>query len=277
MQEKLKRAMVAIQGVKIPELPDEILELEREITSKFANISNVADIIEKNTTLSGELLKIAKTPAMKVPQPCNSIREAVAALGLDRVYNLVVASALKNVFGQKGLIKDIMDHSVDVAFCMADIAEWVDGVSRDEAYMFGLFHNGGSLLLASKNEEKYASIFSNSMSRPVSILLAEEKVFRSNHAMVGVLLAKRWKLPLDMIQAIMLHHTPECSKIKNDKVRAMVAMVKVANSIVAEISLGAYRGDEMIAYEEDGLAELMIPYEVVTEIRNAVMSYTFKS
>lgn len=277
MQEKLKRAMVAIQGVQIPELPEEILELEREITSKFANISNVADIIEKNTTLSGELLKVVKMPAMNVPQPCNSIRDAVASLGLDKVYNLVVATALKNVFGQKGLIKDIMDHSVDIAFCMADIAEWVDGVSRDEAYMFGLFHNGGALLLASKNEKRYATLFSNSMSRPVSILAAEERAFFSNHAMIGVLLAKRWKLPLDMIQAIMLHHTPECSKIKNDKVRALVAMVKVANSIVAEISLGAYRGDEMVAYEEDGLEELMIPYEVVAEIRNVVMSYTFKS
>ena len=82
MQEKLKRAMVAIQGVKIPELPEEILELDRELSSKFANISNVADIIEKNTTLSGELMKIVNSPAMKIPQTCKSIREAVAALGL---------------------------------------------------------------------------------------------------------------------------------------------------------------------------------------------------
>ena len=121
MQEKLKRAMVAIQGVKIPELPEEILELDRELSSKFANISNVADIIEKNTTLSGELMKIVNSPAMKIPQACKSIREAVAALGLNNVYNYVVASALKNLFGEKGLIKDIMDHSVDIAFCMAEI------------------------------------------------------------------------------------------------------------------------------------------------------------
>jgi len=276
MQDKLKRAMVAIQGVKIPELPEEILELEREITSKFANVSNVTAIIEKNTTLSGELLKIVNSPAMKLGS-CSSIREAVTSLGLDNVYNLVVASALKNLFGKKGLLQDIMDHSVDVAFCMADISDWVDGLSRDEAYMFGLFHNSGALLLASKNEKNYAPLFSNSMSRPVSILALEEQAFGSNHAMIGVLMAKKWTLPVEMIQAIMLHHTPFCSKIKNDKVRAMVAMVKVANSIIAEISLGAYRGDEMKAYEKDGLDELMIPFEVVSEIRTAVMSYTFKS
>ncbi|MBN2866977.1 MAG: HDOD domain-containing protein [Thiotrichales bacterium] len=277
MQDKLKRAMVAIQGIKIPELPDEILELDKEINSKFANISNVADIIEKNTTLSGELMKIVNSPIMKLKVPCRSIREAVGALGLDNVYNLLVAAALQNLFGQKGLIKDIMDHSVDVAFCMADIAEWVEGVSRDEAYMFGLFHNSGALLLASKNEKKYATLFSNSMSRPISIIAAEETAFASNHTMVGVLMGKKWKLPIDMIQAIMFHHTPECSRIKNDKVRALVAMIKVANSIIAEISLGAYRGEEMKNYEQDGLEELMIPYEVVAEIRTAVMSYTMKN
>ena len=269
--------MVAIQGVKIPELPDEILELEREITSKFSNVANVSDIIEKNTTLSGELLKIVNSPIMKLRQPCTSIREAVGTLGLDNVYNLVVASALKNIFGQKGLLKDIMDHSVDVAFCMADISDWVEGISREEAYMFGLFHNSGALLLASKDEKRYAAIFSNSMSRPVSILAIEDKYFGSNHAMIGVLMGKKWKLPVEMIHATMLHHTPSCEKIINDKVRAMVAMVKVANSIIAEISLGAYRGDEMKAYERDGIEELAIPYEVVSEIRTAVMSYTFKS
>ena len=277
MQERLKRAVMAIKGVKIPELPEEILELDREINSKFANVANVADIIEKNITLSGEILKLVNSPIMKLRIPCSTIREAVDTLGLDKIYHLVVSVALQNLFGQKGLVKDVMDHSVDVAFCMADISEWVDDVTRDEAFMFGLFHNSGSLMLASKDEAAYAPVFSNSMSNPVSILALEEKMFASNHAMIGVLMAKKWRLPIDMIQATMLHHTPECSRIKNDKVRALVAMVKVANAIIAEISLGAYRGQEMKDYEEDGLKELMIPYEAVTEIRTAVMSYAFKS
>ncbi|MEA3405103.1 MAG: HDOD domain-containing protein [Pseudomonadota bacterium] len=276
MQNKLKQAMIAIHGVTIPELPDEVLLLEKEINSKFANVSTVSEIIEKNTTLSGELLKVVNSPIVKLREPCLSIRDAVGALGLDNIYNLVVASALKNLFGEAGLMKDIMDQSVDVAFCMADIAEWVDDVSRDEAYMLGLFHNSGALLLASKNEQRYSVLFSNSMSRPVSILALEEKTLGSNHAMVGVLMAKKWKLPIEMINAVMLHHTAECSRIKNDKVRAMVAMLKVANAIVAEISLGAYRGDEMRSYEEDGVEELMIPHEVVSEIRSAVISYNFK-
>jgi HD-like signal output (HDOD) protein len=198
-------------------------------------------------------------------------------MGLDNLYNLVVSAALKNMFGTKGLVKDIMDNSVDVAFCMADISDWVDGVTREEAYMLGLFHNVGAMMLAAKGDEVYESIFRNSMSRPLSTIDKEEQFYGSNHAMIGVLIGKKWHLPVNMLSAIMLHHNAQCSQIKNDHVRAMVAMIKIANAMVSDISLGAYRGEEMREYEKDGVDELMIPFSVITEIRTALMSYAFKS
>jgi len=276
MQQRFRDAMQAIQGQKIPELPEEILALESELKSKFASTATVASIIEKNTTLSGEVLRLVNSPIVKLREPVESIRDAVNVLGLDNIYNLVVSAAVKNILGGQGLLKDIMDNSVDVAFCMADISEWVDGVTRDEAYMLGLFHNAGALMLASKSEEKYEPLFRNSMSLPISVLSKEEKSFGSNHAIIGVLVGKKWNLPTEMLNAIMLHHNEKCERIQNDNVRAMVAMIKVANAIVAEISLGAYRGDEMRRYEEDGKEELMIEDSIVTEIRTALMSYTFK-
>jgi len=276
MQQKLRAAIKAIYGHKIPELPEEVLLLEKEVNSKFANTISVAEIIEKNTTLSGELLRIVNSPIIKLREPVNSIRDAVNVMGLDNIYNLLVSAAIKNMYGSSGLFKDIMDHSVDVAFCMADISEWVADVSRDEAYMLGLFHNAGALMLASINEEKYEPLFRNSMSLPVSSIAKEEAVFGSNHAMIGLLIAQKWHLPVNMLNAIMLHHTEKCERIKNDEVRAMVAMIKVANAIVSEISLGAYRGGEMRSYEKDGLQELLINDDVISDIRSALMSYSFK-
>ena len=277
MEQKLRNALAAIKGHKIPELPNEVLLLEKEIKSKFGSTATVAEIIEMNTTLSGEVMRIVNSPVIKVKAPVLSIRDAVNVMGLDNIYNLVVSAALKNMFGTQGLFKDIMDHSVDVAFCMADISDWVEGVSRDEAYMLGLFHNVGALMLAAKGEATYEALFRNSMSLPSSIIAKEEKQYGSNHAVIGVLIAKKWHLPIDMLSAIMLHHNNHCSEIKNDRVRAMVAMIKVTNAMVSEISLGAYRGEEMREYEKDGAEELMIPFSVISEIRTALLSYSFKS
>ena len=277
MEQKLRNAVAAIRGYKIPELPNEVLLLEKEINSKFCSTAAVAEIIEMNTTLSGEVMRIVNSPVIKVKEPVLSIRDAVNVMGMDNIYNLVVSAALKNIFGTQGLVKDIMDHSVDIAFCMADIADWVAYITRDEAYMLGLFHNVGAMMLAAKGDKEYDQLFRNSMSLPISILEKEQQKYGSNHAVIGVLIAKKWHLPVDMLSAIMLHHNAQCSQIKNDRVRGMVAMLKVANAMVAEISLGAYRGEEMREYEQDGVDELMIPSNVVTEIRTALMSYSFKS
>jgi len=276
MQQKLKNALQAIKGQTIPELPEDILRLEKEINSRFASTSSVAEIIEMNTTLSGEVMKIVNSPIVKLKNPVRSIREAVSIMGLDNIYNLVVSAAIKNMFGSTGVFKDIMDHSVDVAFCMADISEWVDGISRDEAYMLGLFHNAGALMLASKNQERYEPIFRNSMSLPLNSVLKEQENFGADHTVIGVLIGQKWHLPVNMLNAIMLHHNQRCARIQNDQVRGMVAMIKVANAIVSEVSLGAYRGEEMRAYEQDGLQELMVNESVITEIRMALMSYNFK-
>ncbi|WP_040728128.1 HDOD domain-containing protein [Thiomicrorhabdus sp. Kp2] len=277
MQDKLRQAIKAIHGQKIPELPEEIIELDKEISSKFANMGNVADIISKNTTLSGELMRLINSPAVKLKEPVNSIREAVTVMGLTNISNLLVAAAIKNIFGSKGLSKDIMDHSVDVAFCMADLSEWVHGITRDEAYMLGLFHNVGAMMLAAKDEETYAGLFRDSMSKPVSAIRKEEEVFDSNHAMIGVLIGQKWRLPVNMLNAIMLHHNEKCERIKNDQVRAMVAMIKVANAIVSEVSLGAYRSEEMRNYEQDGISELMLDSEEVQDIRSSLMCCSLKS
>lgn len=278
MQQKLRSAMIAMQGIGIPEVPEEVLRLQKELQGKFPNIQTVADIIETNTTLSGEVMKIINSPVLKLksPEPINSIRDAVNTLGTDNLYNLVIAAALKNLFSDQGLVKDIMDHSVDVAFCMADIAEIVHGVSRDEAYMLGLFHNVGAMLLAKKHPEEYEQTFTKSLSNPTTSIALEDASYRTNHTMVGVLVGQKWKLPLPMINAIMLHHTPHVNKIKDDQIRAMVAMLKVSNAIVSEISLGTYCGGEFRQYEQDGLHELMMPEEFYKEVRSGLMSYSFK-
>lgn len=271
-QDKLRNALEAIRGVKIPEFPQEVIELDAEIQSRFANVQNITKIIERNTTISGEVIRLANMPIMKTKTSVNSIREAVNTMGLTNIYNLVVVAAFKRMFGSKGLLRDISDNSVDVAFCMAFLTEQVQGVCRDEAYMVGLFHNVGSLMLATKDEVQYEKLFRLGMSNPVSLLEKEEKIFNTAHTMVGLLVAKKWQLPTYLLNVIMHHHMPVVSKIADDKVRTYVAMLKVANAIVAEISLGSYIGEETKNFLLDGQRELMIDDTFISDLRQQLLS-----
>jgi len=273
-EQKLKRAYLAIQGVKIPDMPKEIIELDHEMNSRYPNTQKMIAIISSNTILAGEVLKIANSPVMRTKIPISSIAQAVSSLGTQNLKNMVVAAALKNIWGCEKGMREIIDNAADVAYCAAELANLVQGVTADEAYVCALFHNGGAILLANKNPVLYSEIFFQSHSLPVTSIAKEEAAFKSNHAVVGLLMAKKWHLSEPMIQAIYYHHIDKCSRIKDEKSRLMAGLLKVANGIVAETSIGAYIGAEMTEYYKDGIDTLMLDVNQIKEVRMALQSYS---
>lgn len=274
-EEKLKNAFLAIQGVAIPDAPEELLALERELNARYPNTQNMINIIQRNTVLAGELLKLVNSPFIHGKQKVVSISQAVSVLGTKNLKNLFVAAALKHYFGSASVVRELLDHSADVAFCCAELAYFIEGVSVDEAYTTGLFHNGGAILLSNKDQEKYHQIFLQSQSLPLSSIIKEEALFETDHTVVGLLLANKWHLTKEMAYAIYYHHIDKCARIvDNDKTRLLVAMLKVANAIVSEISLGAYIGSEMNDYFKDGMETLMLTNDQVKEVRMALQTYS---
>jgi HD-like signal output (HDOD) protein len=270
MEQRLRKAIDVIKGVKIPDLPKEIMELDTELACKFPNNQKVADIIESNTKLSGEVLRLVNSPVMKLKSPVTSIREAVDRLGYDNLKNLVIAAAIKNMF-DKPQVQEIVEHSTDTAFCCAELSEHIADVSRDEAYLLGLFHNGGCLMLATKDPENYLRVFSHLNTHPVSGVHKEYELYDTYHMDVGLLLGQKWKLPIDMLNVILNHH--DDAEHSNDKLRAMTSMIKVANIIVNEVSYGSYMTEEANSYLERACEDLMIDKESVNAVRRALVAF----
>lgn len=271
MEQRLRQAVQAIKGIKIPDLPKEIMELDEEMSRKFPNNQTITRIIESNTKLSGEVLRIANSPVMKLRSPVKSIREAVDALGYDNLKNLVISAALQNLFDNPQ-IQEIIEHSADVAFCCAELSEYVAEATRDEAYLLGLFHNGGCLLLAMKDPKGYLKTFAYLNTHPISGIEKEMGLYQTNHMDVGLLLGQKWKLSVDMLNAILLHHSDELNH-PNDRLRGMVSMLKIANVIVSEVSFGSYMTEEANRYLEAAREDLMISKEVVNEVRRSLIAF----
>ncbi|MBT4835741.1 MAG: HDOD domain-containing protein, partial [Methylococcales bacterium] len=139
----------------------------------------------------------------------------------------------------------------------AEISKLTEGVETDEAYMLGLFHDAGSLLLARKFVDEYTGVLFTLNEKPLSVPLKEKKFFDVNHCSIGYILAKKWKLDEVLCQAIYLHHIPSIKKLKNKKLKKMIAMVKLANLLAK-----GYNPDQMsfedAQYEHDALQELKL-------------------
>ena len=273
LEKKLRAAMGAIKGMSLPELPQEVILLQRELESKYPNMKVAADIIGQNTKLAGDVIKLANSPFMKSTEPVKSIFDAVTRLGLENIKNLVLAAALTRLAKSDGIGRIIVDHSIDVAFVMGQAAHFVQDISPEHAYMTGIFHHVGALMLAEKEPEIYEKIYFNSLSFPVNVLIKEQEAFQTNHVDIGLLIGKKWKLDNETLTAIFLHHKLQLSQIQDDNVRALVALIQLGTSLVAELSYGAYRSEEAKIFEKNAIEELYLHADDVADLRRALLSF----
>lgn len=273
LKQQLITAHQAMSGFEIPMMPTEIIELQRIFhETEYPDMSEVVEILERNTVLSGELIKVANEPGFSHPnaEQILTIKNAVDAIGVGRLKNLVVSLGFKaQVTGS--VFDEIIDHTVDVGRVAAALSEWVDDVSADEAYMAGLFHNAGAIILAMRYPV-YEKYFMNSITNCYSCIPAEVKKFKVSHGVYGLLVSKKWELEAIYAQVLLMHHQRDLSKLKNDKVRALVALVQLAGCIVSEVSFDNYIGTEVKDMHASAQNELLLSSDVVDEIRLSVMA-----
>lgn len=85
-------------------------------------------------------------------------------------------------------------------------------------------------------------------------LLAEDANFKTDHAVVGYLAARHWKMPDYVCQAVRWHH----DKVNvNDKAATLVAILQTATHIYnlyAGKDDSEWAGQEALALEEVGVA-----------------------
>lgn len=109
-KEGIANSLMAIGGkgnFLVPDMPDVVIELEKEVHSRYPNTKKVVEIISTNTVIAGEILNIVKTPTylrhVHGAIEIKSISHVVNLIGLKRTFELALAAAIKS-FPQKSTL-----------------------------------------------------------------------------------------------------------------------------------------------------------------------------
>jgi len=108
---------------------------------------------------------------------------------------------------------ELWAHSQTTAGLAKEIArrENTGAKIEEEAFVAGLLHDTGKLVLASNFPAGYKQVLSAGGMGSPAVLSAEEDTFGANHAEVGAYLFGLWGLPTPVIEAVALHHHPRKS------------------------------------------------------------------
>lgn len=199
-------AKQVLQGIHLPPCPDALLAVMKEARSPAADLGRIANLVGRDVGLSAPMLKLANSPYFGLRNKASSIQQAVIVLGLRNTVNLLSNVALRaNVAPELPGMNAFWDRSGMAALASSRIAAKVPGMSRDDAYTVGLFHDCGIPVLMQKYPD-YAARIGEMSNAGVDICQAENRCYSTTHAVVGHLLARNWLLPAQMCRAILLHH-----------------------------------------------------------------------
>lgn len=227
-----------LKSINIPPCPEVITALMEEMRKDDVDFNKLTKLISGDVGMAASILKTANSPFFALRNKASSVQQAVSVLGLKNLLQIVRGSALKNAIGGNGEVhmERFWDRSNFTAVVASHIASGLNGVSREEAYTYGLFHDCGIPVLMQKFPD-YKDKLATSNKSAEKIIVIEDQHYSTNHATVGNMLARNWGLPEHISQAILVHHVPTIFTGKDDRntpiVCTLVAIQLVSEHIVA--------------------------------------------
>jgi putative nucleotidyltransferase with HDIG domain len=123
-------------------------------------------------------------------------------------------------------------HSIAAALCARSLARCT-GLAQDHAFLAGLLHDVGHLVLATGFPQHYARVHAYCASVGTTVSEAEMRVLGVDHQQVGQLLAETWKFPVPIQRAIGQHHGPTGSALAE-----LAGLIHAADAVVQALDLG---------------------------------------
>ena len=230
---------VLAQAKTLPALPQIVARILEMLGNEETNAATLSKHIISDPAVVVRLLAAANAGAIGAAGRVDSVQQAIMLLGVSRVRDITLATAIIYRFTAKPPFnaRRLWLHSVGVAICAQEVAR-IAHIDADVAYTAGLLHDVGQLLLFSVDPDTYARVLTLRAESDGDIVDIERQVLGVDHAHVGGELARLWKLPEAVADAIAAHHVTAESEPENE----MADAVHVAEVMSHALNLGGGEG-----------------------------------
>lgn len=249
------RATVAsfVSPQSIPPMPSAAraafeLSLDHEAETK-----DFVELLESDESLASRVMKIANSVYYDRGSSSRTLEESVVTIGVDELRALLQSTTLAQVFPSPSPIRAfVWQHDVATGLAARLLASEFGAGNRDLAFITGLMHDIGKLLMFHRFPEKYAQIVDTVTRHGISFQEAELEVFPFSHCETGVLVAEQWRFAPEMIAAIRDHHLPwEDERIAR---HPLTRLTKTADILAHTVGAGHLPGFQ--AFRSGAEAEL---------------------
>jgi HD-like signal output (HDOD) protein/ActR/RegA family two-component response regulator len=191
----------------LPSVPALYQELLACLQSPNAALTDVGRIVVRDVAMTAKLLQLANSAWFGLPRAVASAERAAAILGLDTLMALVLGHGLfaapRLAPAAAARVAALWEHSLATAVAARSLATTLgsDSAGREHAFLAGMLHDAGSLLLATGSPLPAATPHAGEAA-------AERAAHGTSHAELGAYLLGIWGLPDPVVEAVAWHEDP---------------------------------------------------------------------
>lgn len=260
-------------GIIIPPQPEIAIRIETLARNPNARSQDIAALIGQDSGLTAMIYRLAGSAGGGLRISTRSgvapLEQVVTVLGMAQIANVVKSALLRRVVNEDlPAYEKFWERSSDIALLCSIIAHKqvaVCNVFFDQAYMLGLFHDGGVPILMQRFPG-YRDAFLRISKSGCPDYDAEDELLNTDHAVAGYLLARYWHLPDLICRAI--HHHHDMLDISHPAY-TLVSMLRLA--IHCYNAHHGYDDNEWFDFSKPALGELGIHPEGLREFMDDVL------
>lgn len=270
---------------QLPPFSPILNRLIASLAQEDVSFAKISDLIEKDTALAGNVLRLVNSALYGLRGTVNSIRHAVSLLGIAKLRNATLSMSVARMWSQVKTppgwsMARFNLHSVGVAILADLLTQRRDVEYAEGAFAAGLFHDLGLLLVALGLPEEYKQISLLHQQSPKWIIEYEVQVLGMTHLELSAEALAVWNLPEPIQRAVRFCETPDLDPTVIEPERiALSRVLNVADRYVkgTGTSINLFEGtpeDGQLALESLNLGERlpMVLSEFQAEF-SAIRSY----
>lgn len=219
---------IAAEDLSLPQFPDVARELNELMSDPRTDASRLGRLVERDPSLVQRVWTQATSARYR--RPPEGLHEAIARVGTSQLWRIAMRAAFDAAVFKVPGYQDEAEAVRIHGYVAAEVAAWMAGEMRGPAYLSGLLHDVGKLI-----------IFRSAGGGPAPDPRLVHKVVNEHHAAVGVLVGAAWQMEGAVGAALGFHHAPAKAPEKH---RKLAWVVHVAD-IVSHRATAAREGREL--------------------------------
>ncbi|MBW2575326.1 MAG: HDOD domain-containing protein [Deltaproteobacteria bacterium] len=227
----------------IKTLPHVAIRLTKLISDENSTMQDFEKMIKMDPTLVLRLLRVVNSSYYALRQKVDSISRAVVIIGMNNLRNMIVTETLKDIF-KESQEQDAFSrnrlwlHCAAVSICSQMISERIFGQNGENAFLCGILHDIGMIVEDQTAHDLFNHACKAYAQDSGTIIDHEKEIIGTDHCEVGYLLAKDWKLPLEVQEGIKQHH----KALKEVSPSSITGIIQISEYIVSKLNYTAIPG-----------------------------------